>query len=120
MADRRRLLAAAGEDAAAAYLRGQGWTVLARNFRTRFGELDLIADDGCALVFVEVKARRSLAAGLPQEAVHADKRRRVRRMAQAYLAAAPPSLRARPARFDVIAVRLDAGPPQIEHLRDAF
>lgn len=119
--DGRVATARAGEDAAAAFLRARGWTLLARNFRTRHGELDIVADDGRALVFVEVKARRSVRAGLPQEAVDRDKRGRVRRMAEAYLLRATAAARNRPVRFDVLAVYLRGdGAPRVEHIQDAF
>ncbi|MFN2426713.1 MAG: YraN family protein [Candidatus Binatia bacterium] len=88
-----------GEDAAAEFLRRRGFEVLARNVRTAFGEIDLVALDGDVVVFVEVKARRG-SGGL--EAVDARKQRRLSRLAVAFLARA--GWLERPARFDVVAV----------------
>lgn len=92
----------AGEDLAARHLEGLGWRVLARNWRGRSGELDLVAEDGATVVFVEVKARASRSHGLPEEAVDARKRARLARAALEFLRAR--GLGDRPARFDVAAV----------------
>jgi putative endonuclease len=109
-----------GEDLAAEHLARLGYDIVARGFRTRFGEIDLIACDGHALVFVEVKARRS-GSGHPWDALNEAKRRQVRRMAAAYLA-----LTDRPhapeLRFDAIGVVV--GPAgdlvSLDHLEGAF
>jgi len=82
----RRALGAAGEDAAARALEGEGWTLLDRNARTPSGEIDLVLERKGVLGFVEVKARRSRAAGSPEEAVDAPKAARVARAAGEYLA----------------------------------
>lgn len=86
MAADRRALGAAGEDAAARALAREGWTLLDRNARLRSGEIDLVAERRGVLGFVEVKARRSRAAGAPEEAVDARKADRVVRAAGEYLA----------------------------------
>lgn len=88
-----------GEERAAAYLRGVGLEILARNVRTAQGEIDLVALDGDTVVFVEVKSRRRTS-GL--EAVDPRKQRRLSRLALAFLARA--GWLDRPARFDVVAV----------------
>jgi putative endonuclease len=75
-----------GEDAAVAYLTGVGMSVVARNWRCRHGELDVIARDGTALVFCEVKTRRGTAFGVPLGAITAAKCGRLRRLASLYLA----------------------------------
>ena len=120
MTDPRRALGAAGEAAAAALLRRRGYRILARNVRTRFGELDLVARDGETLCFVEIKTRRSLAFGWPQEAVTRRKQWHLVRMAQWYLKAR--RLADVPARFDVVAVLMgpDNRPTQVEVIPHAF
>jgi putative endonuclease len=108
-----------GERIAAAFLTDVGLHVLDRNWRCREGELDLVARDGDALVFCEVKTRRGTGYGHPVEAVTADKRRRLRVLAQRWLAAHDehaPDLR-----FDVVGVLLRPGRPAlVTHLRAAF
>lgn len=117
--NRLRPVGAAGEEIAAAFLQGLGYGILARNYRKRFGEIDIIAEDGATLVFVEVKTRSSSAFGSPLEAVDARKQRRMARAALDYLSTR--KLHGRPARFDVVAVRLQPqGRPLIEHVRNAF
>jgi putative endonuclease len=101
-ADRRRVLGADGEALAAAWYEARGYVVLARNWRCREGELDLVLGKGTTLVFCEVKARTSTRFGVPAEAVTRTKQRRIRVLAARYLA----SSTHRPAtiRFDVVAV----------------
>jgi len=101
-----------GEDAAAEHLRRRGFDVLARNVRFPFGELDLVALDGDVVVFVEVKTRRGFGA---LEAVDARKRRRLERLATAFLARA--GWLGRAARFDVVAVAADGA---CTHVANAF
>ena len=118
--DRRRLaLGARGEDLAARWYADAGWEVLARNWRCREGELDLVVARGRVVAFCEVKTRSGTAFGTPAEAVTPAKRRRLRRLAQAWLAAHDhhaPDLR-----FDVVGVHVpDAGPVRVTHLRNAF
>ncbi|MDQ1439049.1 MAG: putative endonuclease [Acidimicrobiaceae bacterium] len=105
MADRsaRRALGLSGEDMAAAWYEAKGFEVLARNWRCREGELDLIVRDGRMYVFCEVKARTSDAFGVAAEAVTHDKQQRLRRLAARWLESDAPAL-AREIRFDVAAV----------------
>ncbi|MGH9183662.1 MAG: YraN family protein [Acidimicrobiales bacterium] len=98
----RRARGAAGEDRAAAWYRSQGYEVVARNWRCREGELDLVLRSGSTVVFCEVKARASLAFGSPLEAVTPAKRRRLRRLAAAWLDQSP--VPAGEIRFDVVGV----------------
>ena len=91
----------AGEAFAAACLEAEGFRVTARNFRTRQGEIDLVAQDGQYLVFVEVKARKPGSMVSPEEAVDVHKQRRLRYAAEYYLAGRPTSLQPR---FDVMCV----------------
>lgn len=115
-----RDLGAAGEAAAAAWLEARGYQVLARNVRTRYGEIDLVARSGSLVVFVEVKSRTSLRYGHPAEAIARHKRRRLARLAAACLHRF--GLEHCTVRFDAIAVRLDgrAHVAAIEHIPDAF
>lgn len=112
------------EELVAGRLAGAGWQLLARNARTRHGELDIVARDGDALVFVEVKAgRRNSAYGPERPALAVDRRKqqRIRRLAAAWLAEHRDAPRCRAIRFDVVGVTFDGGSPTaIEHIRDAF
>ena len=94
-------------------------SVIARDWRCRLGQIDVVALDGETVVIVEVKARRGLAFGLPQEAVDARKRRKLRVLADAYLAAT--GRRGGAVRVDVVALLLDAQlrVTRCEHIRAA-
>lgn len=117
-ADQRHALGRAGEAAAQAYLQGLGYQIVARNYRCRGGEIDLVATDGSALVFVEVKTRTGKAYGSALEAVDGRKQRRIAAAAVHFLATH--RCAGLPARFDVIAVLPRDGDQEIEHLRNAF
>ena len=120
---RQKSLGARGEALAAAHLERLGYAVLARNHRTRFGELDLVVRDDASrtIVFVEVKTRR-VGTGDPWENLHDAKRGQVRSMASAWLS----EVRDRPwgaeLRFDAIGVILDARGDlvRLDHLEGAF
>jgi putative endonuclease len=118
--DARHHLGRLGERLAGEHLERLGYTIVARNHRTRHGEIDLIATFEGALVFVEVKTRRGR--GDPWDALHDAKRAQVRRMARAYLSEATDRPRARLIRFDAIGVVLDARGTltRLDHLEDAF
>lgn len=118
MTEARLSLGRSGEDAAALYLADQGYRVITRNFRTPVGEVDIIAQRAKLLVFVEVKTRRSLAYGTPQEAVGPRKQRQILRAAQWYLSSG--NSRGLQPRFDVIAILYLPTGPQIEHIINAF
>jgi putative endonuclease len=81
----RNELGRRGEEAAATYLERVGFTVLDTNWRTKAGEIDIVAREGDTLVLIEVKTRRSLAKGTPEDAVSTTKQRRIGRLAAAYL-----------------------------------
>src|SRR3990170_4125790 len=98
----RLALGAAGEAAAAAWYVRRGYTVVARNWRCRDGELDLVVRRGRELVFVEVKARTTDRFGIPAEAVTLRKQRRLRALAARYLS--DTGTRAGTLRFDVVAI----------------
>jgi putative endonuclease len=108
-----------GERIATAYLTDAGLRVLDRNWRCREGELDIVAREGDALVFCEVKTRRGAGFGHPAEAVTPEKQRRLRVLAQRWLAAHDEH--ARDLRFDVVGVVVrPALPALLTHLRGAF
>lgn len=112
-------LGARGEAIAAAYLKGQKFTIIERNFRCTCGEVDIIARDGKSVVFIEVKARRTLSFGPPQLAVTPFKQRQISKAALTWLA--KNRLQETNARFDVIAILLrEHEVPAIEHIRNAF
>jgi putative endonuclease len=121
----RQRTGALAEELVARRLAADGWEIVARNARTRYGELDVVALDARTLVFVEVKAGRRGSAYGPARPVHAvdsRKQRRVRRLAAAWLAERPPLPRYEEIRFDAVGVTLDrAGSAiDVEHLRGAF
>ncbi len=120
MPSSRSVLGTAGEAAAAAWLEERGYEILARNARSRYGEIDLVARIGAVTVFVEVKSRTSARFGHPAEAVTAVKRHRLARLASGYLHRL--GLDDCEVRFDAIAVQLDAAGAvkALEHIPDAF
>src|SRR3990172_4486469 len=115
-----RDLGAAGEAAAAAWLEARGYRILARNVRTRYGEIDLVAGLGPLVVFVEVKSRTSGRFGHPADAIVWRKRRRLVQLAEMCLQRL--GLEHCAVRFDVIAVHLDPDGRVREggHIPDAF
>ncbi len=117
--EERRALGRRAEDLAAAWLARCGARVVARNLHLRHAELDLVALDGDALCFVEVRARTGRGFASAFESVDARKQRRLARAAAEALARLPWPRHAR-VRFDVVAVDPAADPPAIEWLRDAF
>jgi putative endonuclease len=115
----RKLFGDAGERTAARALQSRGYRILARQSRSRIGEIDLIALDRETIVFVEVKTRASHMAGHPAEAVTIAKQRQLTRAALAWLK--QHRLLDRRGRFDVIAITWQSGaPPVIEHIQNAF
>jgi putative endonuclease len=116
--DARQSLGKLGEDLACAELERRGYAILDRRYRTRFGEIDIVARHGGAIVFVEVKARTGRAFGSGADAVTSPKQRRITQMAVDFLSRR--GLRDRPCRFDVVSVGWDAGEPHIEVYENAF
>ncbi len=108
----------AGEDLACQELARRGYAVLARRYRNRSGELDIVARDGPTIVFVEVKARAGTEFGAAWEAVTALKRRRMINVALDYLARH--HMVDRPCRFDVVSVRGGPDGPSVEIITNAF
>jgi putative endonuclease len=116
--DPRRSVGAAGEDAAAGWYEAHGYAIVARNWRVRDGEIDLVARGAKEIVFCEVKARASDRYGSGFDAVTRTKQQRLRRLAAQFLAANP-----QPGcvvRFDVVAVTPGAYAPKVEVLEAAF
>lgn len=107
-----------GEEIALRHLRGMGYELVERNYRTRYGEIDLILRDGATLVFVEVKFRRGTGHGDPLESVTPRKQNQVRAVAEQYLAEAQPDFGE--LRFDVVGILDINRGPEITHIKDAF
>ena len=118
MSQNRIALGKTGEDLACQELERRGYAIVARRYRRRGGELDIIARDGETTVFVEVKARQAHDFGDAAEAVHALKRRRLSRLALDYVMRN--RLADRPCRFDVVSIYLGDGAPVIEVFQNAF
>jgi putative endonuclease len=117
--DDRKQLGRWGEDLAANHLTSAGCTILARNWRTRHGEIDIIARDGETIAFVEVKTRRGTQFGLPEEALTPAKAARLTKLALAYIA--QHDLVDTDWRIDLIAVQLDTRGRllRLEHIPNA-
>jgi len=112
-------LARAGEDIAARFLAAKGWRIVGRNVRCgRTGEIDIVAERGGMLAFVEVKTRSSSRFGTPGESVTRRKQARLRSLARLYLMRTKP--RASAIRFDVVEVRTGGAHPVVTHLENAF
>ena len=118
MSDPRQSLGKAGEELAERYLKRQGYAIVERNYRCPLGEIDLIAIDKRAVVFVEVKTRRVDTSGAPLESVNGAKQQRLRRAALHYLTRH--HLHGRDVQFDVVGISLRSDPPAVRHVRHAF
>ncbi len=114
----RREQGRVGEDMAAEYLQKCGLRIIERNYRFERGEIDIIAEEGDDLVFVEVKARRNDEFGSPEEAVSEEKQEKIYKIADGYLFER--NLDDRPCRFDVVAIEFRNGRSEIRHIRNAF
>lgn len=106
------------EALASHYLKLKGYRILESNYRNRIGEIDIIAREGAALVFIEVKARQTGRYGSPKNAVTPAKQAKISNTALAYLKATG-QLNAK-ARFDVVAIDARYDPPDIELVKNAF
>jgi putative endonuclease len=120
----RKALGTEGEEIAVRYLKRRGYRILERNYRIRLGEIDIIAEQGTDLVFVEVKTRADAQFGSPFESVTLPKQRQLAKVALEYLSRK--NWHNRPARFDVVGVRvttpdaLRPGDASIELVQNAF
>ena len=111
----KRAVGSGYEQRAADFLQAKGMRILGRNFRTRYGEIDLIARDGACLVFVEVKYRGDSRRGTALEAVDIRKQRKITQMARYYLLRYGYAADT-PCRFDVVGITGE----RIEHVENAF
>ncbi len=110
---------ATGEELASTFLKKQGYKIVEKNFRTKLGEIDIIALDRGTVSFVEVKTRKSTTFGYPQEAVSLRKQKKISQVASIYLN--QKNLNAEKARFDVVAILLSPDQTEkIELIKDAF
>lgn len=116
--DPRHELGKLGEELACAELTRRGYAIVARRYRTRYGEIDIVARDGETTVFVEVKMRSGGGFGGAAAAVTAWKQRRITHMAVDYLSRH--RLHDRPARFDVVAIEMVGGETRVEVFPHAF
>lgn len=117
--DTKQSVGKQGEAAALVFLQNLGYKIVARNYRTVTGEIDIIAQDKAILVFIEVKTRKTQTFGLPYEAVDFRKQAKIRKVALQFLA--EKHVECRTLRFDVISILISSpGSCKIEHLIDAF
>ncbi len=117
--EERRTGGDAAEERACRHLEGAGLAIVERNFRTKGGEIDIVARKGEVLVFVEVRSREVPDFGTPEESVTPAKRRRIVATARHYLSKVPPSSW-REARFDVIAIEGSGDGAELRHYPAAF
>jgi putative endonuclease len=118
MTERRLIVGRTGEDAAVQYLLQRGYYILERNYRCRFGEIDLVARDGDTLTFIEVKTRRSRTFGPAAAAVTHTKQRHLIKASQMYMV--QHGKREDLCRFDVVTIDMDGQESRIELIKDAF
>ena len=117
--DPRRLFGQEGEAEAERYLRRKGYRIIAKNLRSTVGELDLVAEDGPVLVFIEVKARRTGEYGGAVHAVHRQKQQKLIRLASQFLA--QHHWTDRICRFDVVLLESTGKAAlKVEHIKNAF
>ena len=115
----RKILGRLGEDESVQFLKNSGYEILERNYQTRFGEVDVIAQDQGTICFVEVKTRQSLQAGLGQEAVSKLKQKKMIRVAQEYIMRR--NIKNIGLRFDVLALQVKEGQRvSFELIKNAF
>ena len=107
-----------GEDLAFDFISSRGYRIISRNYRTRFGEIDIIAADGPTICFIEVKTRRQARYGLPEEAVQRYKQRHMVKAAIHFLKSK--HLMEGPSRFDVVSIEFTDDQPQISLIQSAF
>ncbi|MDI6765641.1 MAG: YraN family protein [Bacteroidota bacterium] len=107
-----------GEDLAVDFLQKKGYCILQRNYRYEHGEIDIVAEDGKVLVFIEVKTRRSKDFGEPEDAVTPRKRAKIRATADGYLF--ENNIDDKECRFDVIAIDYEDKEIKVRHIEDSF
>jgi putative endonuclease len=123
MTFKKKELGAKGEEVAVSYLKSRGYRIVERNYRIRFGEIDIIAEQGGDLVFIEVKTRSGTLFGSPFESVTKQKQKQLSKVALEYIS--KQGFHDRPARFDVVGIELQKGSETfqdaaVELLQNAF
>ncbi|MDP3731957.1 MAG: YraN family protein [Candidatus Omnitrophota bacterium] len=107
-----------GEETAVGLLKDNGYKILLRNYKTKLGEIDIIASDKGTICFIEVKTRQSDRFGLPAEAISASKQRQISKVALAFLKER--SLLDKKARFDVVSILYSEDKPRLDLIKNAF
>jgi len=118
MSNQNLTLGKSGEELAVSLLKENGYKIIERNFRTKIGEIDIVAWDKDTISFVEVKLRNSDRFGLPQEAITAFKRRQISKAALIYLK--QKNLLDKKARFDVVSIILSKEGSKTDLIKNAF
>ena len=118
MKNRRQKFGEKGEAIAVRQLKKAGYKIIDTNYRTQLGEIDIIAKEKDTIVFVEVKARRSVHFGSPKQAVTLQKQKKISMVALYYLKTIGQS--SAKARFDVVAVIANRDEPRVEIIKNAF
>lgn len=116
----KRHIGLIGEELAANHIKNEGYNILERNYRTKLGELDIIARDQNIIIFIEVKTRTSGAYGMPSEAVNYKKQQTIRKLSQQYIRHKKLDNSCLDYRFDVIEVKLVGRKYKIDHMENAF
>ncbi len=106
-----------GEKLAVKFLKKKGYKVIKQNYKTRIGEIDIIAKDRETLAFIEVKTRESIEYGLPFEAVNRAKKKKIANVALLYLKKVK---KIPPCRFDIVSIYYEKDKPKFELIKDAF
>lgn len=118
MSKERIHLGKKGEEAAVDLLKEQGYKILKRNYRTKLGEIDIVACDRDMVCFIEVKTRHSDRFGLPSDAIFKSKQRQIAKCALVFLK--ENNLLDKKARFDVVSVIYSEGAPKLDLIKNAF
>lgn len=112
-----RAIGIKGEEIAIKYLKNKGYIILEKNYKTYFGEIDIIAKDKNTLVFIEVKTRTNTLFGYPFESINYKKIQKLKNVALTYIKRHNLQL---PIRFDVLSIFMKGDNKQVQHIKDAF
>lgn len=118
MSKERLYLGKSGEEAAVSFLKSHGYRILARNYKSRLGEIDIIARDKDTLCFIEVKTRKTDRFGLPAEAISKRKQGHIAKAALLFLK--ENKFLGKKARFDVVSIVYSGGAPKSDLIKNAF
>lgn len=116
--DKRKELGKSGEQLAREYLRKKGYKILEHNYRTRYGEIDIIAQQDSSIVFIEVRTKRTPKFGPPQLSITKFKRNQITKSALAYIK--ENAISDQSCRFDVVAITFESSGTKIDHIENAF